>query len=111
MITIVLSLVLLALIGGYIYFGMYLAKRGDVQPVVQPEATTTTERPGTAMTREQKMEILKSLSDSAATATPTTVEERQKILNSLSSQSNDASATPKMSEDQKLKILESLKNN
>ena len=100
----VLIVVLVALLGGYIYFGMYLAKQNDVTTV------TETETPPPApveMTPEQKMAILQSLQDDTATSTPApTIGERQKVLESLSADSEASSSG--MTEAQKLDILNSL---
>ncbi len=106
-ITGALILVLLGIVGGYIYYGMRLAKQGDTTAVVETN-TSTTDDTAAPLTTEQKMAILQLLSASTnATNTPT-VENREKILNSLStSPSSDA---PAISEEQKQKILESLSN-
>ena len=102
-----LVLVLLAIVGGYIYYGMRLAQQGDTKVVIETTAPTT-DATSPSMTTEQKMAILQSLSASTdATTTPTT-ENREKILDALSSSPDTNS--PKMTEEEKLKVLESLNN-
>jgi ABC-type uncharacterized transport system permease subunit len=106
-ITISLALILLGIVGGYIYYGMRLAKQGDATAVTEITASTTDVAP-TVMTREQKMAILESLSVSTGATNTPTVENREKILDALRSAPD--SNTPKMTEEEKLKVLKSLSN-
>jgi flagellar basal body-associated protein FliL len=112
-ITVALTVVLCALVGGYIYYGMYLAKQGDVAAEVDPNESSAQPTPE-PMSREQKMAILNSLNESSeSTTTPAlSIAVREDILNSLTTVSDEASSTvPQMSDDQKRTILESLNNN
>jgi hypothetical protein len=100
-ITVVLGLLLILIVGGYIYFGMYLAQKADVTESI-PAAEATPSNPPRTLTSDEKMKILQSLQDTA-TDTPSS-EEKQKVLNSLSADNG-----PTLTESQKNDILNSLK--
>lgn len=81
-ITAVLALILAALVGGYIYYGMKIAQTDSVTTPVTAEPASIESLPS-EMTLAEKLKILQSL---ASTVTSTvTVTEKAEILSSLSS--------------------------
>ncbi len=103
-ITIALGLVLVAIVGGYIYFGMWQAgQQAIVEEVTEPTSTD----PFQPLSPEDKMQILADLAKQAesGTGTPATDEEKEAILESLSA---EADAKTEVSYDEKMKILNEL---
>lgn len=108
-ITTMLALLLLAIVGGYIYYGMWLAKQNDSTPVIPLPSATTTGAKKDPLTPEKKMEILKLLNNSSPATNTTSIVDQKKILESLSA-SASGTTTP-LSEAEKQKILEHLQSN
>lgn len=103
-ITVVLGLVLVAIVGGYIYFGMRQAgQQVMVEEVSEPEST----EPFQPLTPEDKMQILVDLAKQAESGTGTraTAEEKEAILKSLTA---EADAKNEISFEEKMKILNEL---
>lgn len=91
-----LALVFCGLLGGYIYYGIYLAKQTDMN-----EFTPTTDT-STGLSAEERDKIIKELESEAV---PLPVSDREIIMEAL-----EAEAEP-LSPAEREKALESLQNN
>lgn len=101
-ITGVLALILLGLVAGYVYYGMRLAKQSDSVTDIDTQTPAEQDAPPT-LTREEKLQILESLSKDSSTTT-VTAEEKKAAMDNLT---KDAPPST-MSEDEKRAILQQL---
>lgn len=77
--TLVLALILIAMVAGYIYYGMYAARQ--IETAVEPEVPTT--MPG--MDEAKRQEIVNALGQEAETISD---EKKDAIIDSLTTKSN-----------------------
>jgi hypothetical protein len=103
LLTIGLAVVLFALVAGYVYYGMQLAKQGsDTTPAVVDEKPADSAK---ELTTEEKMQILDSLAKDAPSTTLSATE-KQAALDNLT----ESSEPQTMTEAQKKAILDDLQN-
>jgi hypothetical protein len=104
-ITALLSLVLLGIVGVYIYYGMRHANY--VEPVTEVLTEPTVVETHQSLTTKDKLQILNDLAKQAefSTGTPITIQEKEAILSKLG---DEAPAESNITYDDKIKILSAL---
>lgn len=97
-ITGVLMLVLITLLGGYIYYGMYLARTETAPETPVAPSTVMSDEDGAA----RRGQILDALTQESETSL--SIEEREAVLETLSAESG----TPSQTEEERIQILDAL---
>lgn len=104
-ITALLVVILLGMVGGYIYYGMWQANH--MQPIVEAPADQTAAESRPSLTVDDKLKILSDLAKQAdiGIGTRASIEEKEAILNKLSA---EASTVNSASFEDKMKMLNEL---